>query len=49
MPHRLLGASSPIMVVGNKSEQTMGYGNAVSSNVPQWLGGIVVFMLGAVA
>ncbi|MCA2304814.1 DNA cytosine methyltransferase [Mycobacterium intracellulare] len=32
-------------VVGNKSEQTMGFGNAVSSNVAQWLGGFVVRLL----
>jgi len=24
------------------TEQTMGFGNAVSSNVAQWLGGIVI-------
>lgn len=34
-------------VIGNRSEQTMGFGNAVSSNVAQWLGGIVVRLLGA--
>lgn len=28
-------------VFGNQSEQTMGFGNAVSSNVPQWLGAII--------
>lgn len=32
-------------VIGNKAEQTMGFGNAVSSNVAQWLGGIVVRLL----
>lgn len=32
-------------VVGNQSEQTMGFGNAVSSNVAQWLGGILVQLL----
>lgn len=31
--------------MGNKSEQTMGFGNAVSSNVAQWLGGHVVRLL----
>jgi DNA (cytosine-5)-methyltransferase 1 len=36
-------------VVGNKSEQTMGFGNAVSANVPQWLGGIVAYLLGDAA
>jgi DNA (cytosine-5)-methyltransferase 1 len=30
---------------GNRSEQTMGFGNAVSSNVSQWLGGFVVRLL----
>jgi DNA (cytosine-5)-methyltransferase 1 len=30
---------------GNRSEQTMGFGNAVSSNVAQWLGGYVVKLL----
>jgi|ThiBio_1000_plan_1041568.scaffolds.fasta_scaffold00807_19 DNA (cytosine-5)-methyltransferase 1 len=33
-------------VFGNQGEQTMGFGNAVSSNVAQWLGGIVAFLLG---
>lgn len=32
-------------VTGNRSEQTMGFGNAVSSNVAQWLGGFVVRLL----
>lgn len=32
-------------VVGNSSEQTMGFGNAVSSNVAQWLGGIIIQLL----
>jgi DNA (cytosine-5)-methyltransferase 1 len=32
-------------VIGNGSEQTMGFGNAVSSNVAQWLGGIIVKLL----
>jgi DNA (cytosine-5)-methyltransferase 1 len=36
-------------VIGNASEQTMGFGNAVSSNVAQWLGGIVAGLLGAAA
>lgn len=30
---------------GNRSEQTMGFGNAVSSNVAQWLGGYVIQLL----
>ena len=33
-------------VIGNGSEQTMGFGNAVSSNVAQWLGGIIAGLLG---
>ena len=33
-------------VFGNQGEQTMGFGNAVSSNVAQWLGGIVAVILG---
>jgi DNA (cytosine-5)-methyltransferase 1 len=33
-------------VVGNQGEQTMGFGNAVSSNVAQWLGGIIAHLLG---
>jgi DNA (cytosine-5)-methyltransferase 1 len=33
-------------VFGNQGEQTMGFGNAVSSNVAQWLGGIVAALLG---
>jgi DNA (cytosine-5)-methyltransferase 1 len=33
-------------VFGNQGEQTMGFGNAVSSNVAQWLGGIVAGLLG---
>ncbi|MCW2651667.1 MAG: (cytosine-5)-methyltransferase 1 [Mycobacterium sp.] len=36
-------------VLGNQSEQTMGFGNAVSSNVAQWLGGIVARLLGGAA
>jgi DNA (cytosine-5)-methyltransferase 1 len=36
-------------VVGNQSEQTMGFGNAVSSNVAQWLGGIIAHLLGDAA
>ncbi len=31
--------------IGNSSEQTMGFGNAVSSNVAQWLGGIIIQLL----
>lgn len=31
--------------MGNKSEQTMGFGNAVSSNVSQWLGGHAIRLL----
>ncbi|PJE01217.1 DNA cytosine methyltransferase [Mycobacterium haemophilum] len=34
-------------VVGNRSEQTMGFGNAVSANVAQWLGGIIAHLLTA--
>jgi DNA (cytosine-5)-methyltransferase 1 len=30
---------------GNQSEQTMGFGNAVSANVAQWLGGIIAQLL----
>jgi DNA (cytosine-5)-methyltransferase 1 len=33
-------------VSGNQSEQTMGFGNAVSSNVAQWLGRIIADLLG---
>lgn len=33
-------------IKGNRSEQTMQAGNAVSSNVAQWLGGIVASILG---
>jgi DNA (cytosine-5)-methyltransferase 1 len=36
-------------VIGNASEQTMGFGNAVSTNVAQWVGGIVAGLLGAAA
>ena len=36
-------------VIGNASEQTMGFDNAVSSNVAQWLGGIVAGLLGTAA
>ena len=36
-------------VIGNISEQTMGFGNAVSANVAQWLGGIVAEVLGGAA
>jgi DNA (cytosine-5)-methyltransferase 1 len=36
-------------VIGNGSEQTMGFGNAVSSNVAQWLGGIIAGLLGGQA
>jgi DNA (cytosine-5)-methyltransferase 1 len=36
-------------VVGNQTEQTMGFGNAVSSNVAQWLGGIVARLLAGAA
>jgi DNA (cytosine-5)-methyltransferase 1 len=36
-------------VIGNGSEQTMGFGNAVSSNVAQWLGGIIARLLGDAA
>ena len=36
-------------VVGNQGEQTMGFGNAVSSNVAQWLGGIIAHLLGDAA
>lgn len=35
------------IVHGNQSEQTMGFGNAVSSNVAQWLGGIIYRLLDA--
>ncbi|MDG5782981.1 DNA cytosine methyltransferase, partial [Mycolicibacterium fortuitum] len=31
--------------MGNKAEQTMGFGNAVSSNVSQWLGGHAIRLL----
>ncbi len=41
--------SDSYRVIGNASEQTMGFGNAVSSNVAQWLGGIVAGLLGAAA
>ena len=41
--------SDDYRVIGNVSEQTMGFGNAVSSNVAQWLGGIVAGLLGATA
>jgi DNA (cytosine-5)-methyltransferase 1 len=34
-------------VYGNQSEQTMGFGNAVSSNVAQWIGGIIYRLLDA--
>jgi DNA (cytosine-5)-methyltransferase 1 len=34
------------LVYGNQSEQTMGFGNAVSSNVAQWLGVIIAHLLG---
>jgi DNA (cytosine-5)-methyltransferase 1 len=34
------------LVYGNQSEQTMGFGNAVSSNVAQWLGVIIAGLLG---
>jgi len=33
-------------VYGNQSEQTMGFGNAVSANVAQWLGGVIYQLLG---
>jgi DNA (cytosine-5)-methyltransferase 1 len=36
-------------VYGNKSEQTMGFGNAVPANVAQWLGGIIAQLLGGAA
>jgi len=36
-------------ITGNRSEQTMQAGNAVSSNVAQWLGGIVMQILGGAA
>ena len=36
-------------VYGNQSEQTMGFGNAVSSNVVQWLGVIIAALLGDAA
>lgn len=36
-------------VIGNGSKQTMGIGNAVSSNVAQWLGGIIARLLGDAA
>jgi DNA (cytosine-5)-methyltransferase 1 len=36
-------------VIGNQGEQTMGFGNAVSSNVAQWLGGIIAHLLGDAA
>lgn len=32
-------------VYGNQSEQTLGFGNAVSSNVAQWIGGIIFRLL----
>jgi DNA (cytosine-5)-methyltransferase 1 len=31
--------------MGNKAEQTMGFGNADSSNVSQWLGGHAIRLL----
>jgi DNA (cytosine-5)-methyltransferase 1 len=34
-------------VYGNQSEQTMGFGNAVSSTVAQWIGGIIYRLLDA--
>jgi DNA (cytosine-5)-methyltransferase 1 len=37
------------LVYGNQSEQTMGFGNAVASNVAQWLGGIIGDLLGGAA
>ena len=41
--------SDDYQVIGNVSEQTMGFGNAVSSNVARWLGGIVAGLLGTAA
>jgi DNA (cytosine-5)-methyltransferase 1 len=39
----------PQSPLGNGSEQTMGFGNVVSSNVAQWLGGIIARLLGDAA
>jgi DNA (cytosine-5)-methyltransferase 1 len=41
--------SDSYLVCGNQSEQTMGFGNAVSANVAQWLGVIIAGLLGDAA
>lgn len=37
------------IITGNQGEQTMQFGNAVASNVPQWLAGYVIQALGGAA